>query len=303
MRAESLGCYGHNVSKTPNFDKFAEEGTRFEQAHVSYTVCSQSRVSFMTAWPTHVRGHRTLWSLLHEWEPNLLKYLKSDNYTVMWWGKNDLLAEDSFNSSVTSARSMGGGNYGPSPYKLEDPEYYSFLNSPHKGNKTTDYNNVYEAIKFLNSDESKKPFMIFLPLSIPHPPYSCPEPWYSSINPDDLPDLRAIPTEENAKPDYHALIREYRNLTSLDEKFFRKLHAVYLGSISYTDFLFGMLMASVDENNLRESTTVAVFSDHGDYAGDYGLVEKWPSGLEDVLTRVPLLVRTPGGKKGHVVKE
>jgi choline-sulfatase len=30
-------------------------------------------------------------------------------------------------------------------------------------------------------------------------------------------------------------------------------------------------------------------------------VEKWPSGLEDVLTRVPLLIRTPGGAKGHVV--
>ena len=40
MRAESLGCYGHKVSKTPNFDEFAKEGTRFDQAHVSYTVCS-----------------------------------------------------------------------------------------------------------------------------------------------------------------------------------------------------------------------------------------------------------------------
>jgi len=92
-------------------------------------------------------------------------------------------------------------------------------------------------------------------------------------------------------------------LTTLDEKFFRKLHSVYLGSISFSDFLFGLLMAAVDENDLRKNTTVAVFSDHGDYAGDYGLVEKWPSGLEDVLTRVPLLVRTPGGKEGHVVNE
>jgi choline-sulfatase len=196
MRAESLGCYGHNVSKTPNFDKFADEGTRFDQAHVSYTVCSQSRVSFMTAWPTHVRGHRTLFSLLHEWEPNLLKYLKQDNYTVMWWGKNDLLAKDSFNTSVNSARSMGGGNYGANNYSLEDPEFYSFLNKPHNGNYTTtaDYKNVYAAIEFLNSERaSANPFMIFLPLSYPHPPYSCPEPFYSSINPDDLPDLRKIP--------------------------------------------------------------------------------------------------------------
>jgi hypothetical protein len=90
----------------------------------------------MTAWPTHVRGHRTLWSLLHEWEPNLLKYLKQDNYTVKWWGKNDLLAEDSWNSSVDSAKSMGGKSKSVNNYTLEDPEFYSFLNTPNDLNYT-----------------------------------------------------------------------------------------------------------------------------------------------------------------------
>ena len=44
MRAESLGCYGHPVSKTPNFDAFAKEGTRFDQAHVSYTGSQSLRI-------------------------------------------------------------------------------------------------------------------------------------------------------------------------------------------------------------------------------------------------------------------
>ena len=52
-------------------------------------------------------------------------------------------------------------------------------------------------------------------------------------------------------------------------------------------------MAALEESGLSASTNVAVWSDHGDYAGDYGLVEKWPSGLEDVLTRVPLIIRAP----------
>jgi len=84
----------------------------------------------------------------------------------------------------------------------------------------------------------------------------------------------------------------------LDESFWRALHAVYLGSISFSDYLFGLLLAAVDEYKYTDSTTIAVFADHGDYAGDYGLVEKWPSGLEDVLTRVPFLWRTPGGSRG-----
>ena len=65
--------------------------------------------------------------------------------------------------------------------------------------------------------------------------------------------------------------------------------------------MFGLVLRAVDDSPaLKASTSVLVFSDHGDYAGDYGLVEKWPSGLEDVLTRVPLLVRTPGGSAGVV---
>lgn len=306
MRAESLGCYGHNVSQTPNFDAFAAQGTRFEQAHVSYTVCSQSRTAFMTGWPTHVRGHRTLWALLHEWEPNLLKYFKQDNYTVKWWGKNDLLAPDSWNSSVDSAKTMGGQNAGSNPYDKDDPRFFSFLHEAAPSiNHTADYKNVAEAISFLCS-KPKEPFVIFLPLSLPHPPYGCPEPYYSSVNPDDLGELR--PMDLAGKPDYHGLIRMYRNLTKIDQvedarAFFRRLHAVYLGAISFSDFLFGLLLAAIEDNGFQDQTTVAVWSDHGDYAGDYGLVEKWPSGLEDVLTRVPLIIRTPDGRAGHVVHE
>jgi len=315
MRAESLGCYGHPVAQTPNFDAFAKQGTRFDQAHVSYTVCSQSRVAFITGWPTHVRGHRSLWSLLHEWEPNLFKYFKQNNYTVLWRGKNDMLAHDAWSTSVTSAKTMPGLQNGPNIYPPEDARYYSFLSEPTEGfvNQTGDYANVEAAIDFLRThphptrsnrvdEHHAPPFFIFLPLLKPHPPYSCPEPFYSMYDPDSLPPLRPVASRSQRKPDYHALIRQYRNLTSLDSAFFRKLHSVYLGSITYSDYLFGLLLAAVDEYGWADSTTVAVFADHGDYAGDYGLVEKWPSGLEDVLTRVPLIVRTPGGVKGHAVK-
>ena len=105
--------------------------------------------------------------------------------------------------------------------------------------------------------------MIFLPLSMPHPPYGAPEPYHSMIDPDSLPALRnhSLP----GRPDYHDLIRKYRKLDELDDKFFRKLHSVYLGSIAYTDFLFGMLMAALEESGVADRTTTAVFSDHGDY--------------------------------------
>ena len=69
----------------------------------------------------------------------------------------------------------------------------------------------------------------------------------------------------------------------------------------FIDELLGRLLKRWRTPAWRTTTTVSFFSDHGDYAGDYGLVEKWPSAAEDVITRVPLIVRTPGGKAGHVV--
>ena len=51
---------------------------------------------------------------------------------------------------------------------------------------------------------------------------------------------------------------------------------------------------------MADRTAIFFSSDHGDFGGDYGLVEKWPGSMADVLTRVPLYARIPGGAVGHV---
>ena len=64
------------------------------------------------------------------------------------------------------------------------------------------------------------------------------------------------------------------------------------------DYVLGALMRGIDASPLANRTALIVHSDHGDYGGDWQAVEKWPGGMEDVLTRVPLLARLPGGAKG-----
>ena len=306
LRAESVGCYGHPLAPTPNLDALAAQGTRFDQCHVQHSVCTPSRCSMMTGWYPHVRGHRTLWHMLRPDEPNLLRDLRRAGYQVHWYGKNDLLAQASFADSVDVAERRGTGMHGENAFPPDDPRHDSFLYTPYSGDLADhgDYANVQAGIEFLRS-RPQTPFVLYLPLTFPHCPYSAPEPWHSRFRPEDVPPLR--PPDLPDRPAFHRLIRQYRRLDQLGQAdhdaLMRQIQAVYLGMTAFVDHLLGQLLEALDESGLADETTVMAFSDHGDYAGDYGLVEKWPGAGEDVITRVPLVIRTPYGAAGHVVRE
>lgn len=305
LRAESVACYGNPVVKTPNMDRLAREGTRFSHCYVQYPVCGASRCSLMTGWPTHVHGHRSLYYFLRPHEPNLFRYLKQNGYDVFWYGKNDMLASQTFADSVTEwgshpgrGRPRTGTN---DPWPLNDPRHYSFLYD--EGGDRRDYadwGNVQAGIRILERDHDK-PFCLFLPLSSPHPPYTAPQGFHNMYDPAKLPPLRPIGLPR--KPNFYEAIRKYYHLEPLGEDVFRKIQAVYLGKISFTDWLLGELLEAIERTGHVGDTAVFLFSDHGDWAGDYGLVEKWPSALDDVLTHVPLVVRLPGGARNHLSKE
>lgn len=302
MRAESLACYGHPLVRTPNFDRLASEGVRFTQCHVQNTVCGPSRVSLATGWPVHVRGHRSLYYFLHPDEPNLFRYLKQNGYDVYWYGKNDMLSTESFPDSVTEwgSRAPRGRSKG-NPWPESDRRYYSFLfEAGGDRRETGDWANVEAAIRILERD-SDKPFCIYLPLTYVHPPFTAPADFYNMYDPAKVPALRPINLPR--KPNFYEAIRRTRRLDQLSEADLRKIQAVYLGMISYSDWMLGELLAAVERTKHTNDTAVFMFSDHGEWGGDYGLVEKWPSACDGVLEHVPIIARVPGGAKGHVSNE
>ena len=305
MRADALACYGNPVTRTPNFDKLAQEGTRFENCHVQFPVCGASRCSMLTGWPTSVRGHRSLFYFLRPDEPNMFRYLRQAGYDVFWYGKNDALAAESFYQSVTmwnypnpGPMTPSGTNRSSSPFtgKITGPD--TFIGQAVGDRRaTSEYGFIQAAIRILERKETERPFCIFLPLSSPHPPYASPEGFNTMYSTADIHGLR--PRDLLRKPSYIAGIRKAYGLDGLSEDTFRKVRSLYYGMVSYSDWLMGELLEAVERTNHNQDTAVFLLSDHGDYAGDYGLVEKWPSGLEDVLTHVPLIARVPGGVRGN----
>jgi choline-sulfatase len=305
MRADALSCYGNPLTHTPNFDKLAQEGTRFANCHVQFPVCGASRCSMLTGWPTSVRGHRSLAYFLRPDEPNMFRYLRQAGYDVFWYGKNDALAAESFHQSVTmwnypdpALTRIAGAHHKsrPSWEKIIGPDTF-IAQATGNRTETQEYGFIQAAIRILERKETDRPFCIFLPLASPHPPYAAPDGFQSMYSPADIHGLR--PRDLPRKPSYIADIRKAYGLDRLPEDVFRKVRALYYGMVSYSDWLMGELLEAVERTNHDRDTGVFLLSDHGDYAGDYGLVEKWPSGLEDVLTHVPLIARVPGGIQGN----
>ena len=116
-------------------------------------------------------------------------------------------------------------------------------------------------------------------------------------DPDGLP-LRGADWMEG-KPDFYPVLRKYREMEDKPESIYRKINAVYLGMISYVDTLVGRVVQALKDQGIYDDTTILFCSDHGDYAGAALQLEKWPSEMSDMVTRVPLIIRRPGAPGGQ----
>lgn len=312
LRAKSLSCYGNQYIETPNFDRLAQEGTLFEQNYTTHPVCVASRCSLFTGWYPHVAGFRTLRYYLQPHHPNFMQMIKDAGFETYLFGKNHVFSEEVFKSCVDHYifEDFGHMDNRAKGKKLRTSvgisvKDYSMLLDPlpdemlEELDDTISINAALDVIR--NRKNTDPPFFIYIPTLMPHPPYKMVERYYNAIKEDSLPPV--LPADLENQPGYRDLIRKYRNLGETDERIFRKIHAVYLGMCLYSDMLLGRLLDALEETGHFEDTTVICSSDHGDWAGDYGLVEKWPNAFDDDITRVPLIIRTPGGAKGHRVKE
>ncbi len=95
-----LGCYGDSYARTPNLDRLAGEGVRFDRAFVPFSVCSPSRASFLTGLHPHQNGQIGLathkFAMYDENTPNVVTRLKSIGYHTGMIGKLHVNPENAF---------------------------------------------------------------------------------------------------------------------------------------------------------------------------------------------------------------
>jgi len=317
-RGDVLGCHGDPAAVTPNVDRMVEtDAVSFQYTACQNPVCTPSRCSFMSGWYPHVRGHRGMHYMLRPpHDNNLLKTLKDAGYYVWWGGKNDFTpAQDSLEPYCHTRYSSHYGIVRDPTVRPPDPlynergietfdspsDFYSFYRGklPHSEGvdyyRDFDWATVEGAIDFIrNYQWSHQPFCLFIAIAYPHPQYAVEDPWYSMIDPAKIPDRRPGPEAwTGPKP---AFMHDYRDRVGIgdwDEDRFRELRRVYYGMVARVDHQIGMVLDALRDKGCYDDTGMFIFSDHGDWTGDYDLPEKHDICFDDTLVRVPMIVKPP----------
>ncbi len=310
-RGDVLGHMGNPAAVTPNLDRAVQEDSvSFRHAFCQNPVCTPSRCSFMTGWYPHTRGHRTMLYMLRPDEPMLLRTLKEEGWFVWWGGKNDLVpaqhgyenyCDVKYDPPSTAERPLIPNTHAADSWRGEagSDTYYSFFAGRQEKDPAehhvydTDWAYVEGAIELIENRPTDKPLCIYLPLTYPHPPYAVEDPWFSAIDRASLPPRIPAPDEPVDEPSLRTGIRERQNMTGWSEERWTELRATYYGMCARVDEQFGMICQALRDAGIYDDTAIFLFSDHGDFTGDYGLVEKTQNTFEDCLTRVPFLIKPP----------
>lgn len=286
----SLGCTGNKEIITPNIDRLAAEGMRFDQFFCASPVCSPARASLLTGCIPSQHG-------VHDWlrddderqaaieylagQYSYTKALAAAGYDCALSGKWHMgasaRAQQGF-SHWFSHKSGGGPYYGAPIYK--NGELYR--EERYVTDAITD-----DALEFLESRRGEgRPFYLHVGYTAPHAPWLHNHPkQYTDLYQDcpfeSVPHLPRHPnsiylTDEVAKDERANLIGYYAAVTAMDAG-------------------IGRLLEKLEQLGMAEDTLVVFTSDNGFSCGHHGFWGKgnatFPLNMYEESVKVPLIAR------------
>jgi uncharacterized sulfatase len=309
-----LGCYGHRVVKSPNIDKLARRGVRFDRAYCQFPLCSPSRSSLMT-------GLRPDTTRVFDLQYHFRKGLPDVVTLSQFFMTNGYYA-----ARVGKIYHYGNpGQIGTSG--LDDPASWQEFFNPVGRDKTVIETNIINytprrglgsAMCLLADKEGKdeehtdgmvatkaiqlmekhgdRPFFLAVGFYKPHTPYVAPQKYFDlyPIKRIGLPQHGSTngipgPATASTRPWPWFGVREQEAL---------ECKRAYYATISFVDTQIGRVLDTLDRLKLTDKTIVVFWSDHGYHLGEHGLWMKQSCFEESA--RVPLIIAAPGKPTGRV---
>jgi len=301
--AWAMGCAGNPEIKTPNLDKLAEEGIRFENFFCTSPVCSAARGSVVTG---RIPSQHGVHDFLHWWPGFADKEIPADKIPFLKGQTTyiEVLREAGYDTCLSGKWHLGYGlepqagfqvwnamPYGACPYfhapVVEENELVT-----HDGSYSSD---VFtdNSLRFLNGQiESDSPFCLHLHFTAPHAPFGRehhpPEIWDDYYN--NCP-FTSVPSHEEPRPQGYETY-------PYNEEARRRTLSGYFTAVELMDRNVGRILDWLDEKDLRKNTLIVFMSDNGMNMGHHGLYGKgnatWPQNMFDTSVKVPCIISRPG---------
>lgn len=304
MRADALHHLGCDAAYTPCIDALAADGVSFRNAFCQNPVCAPSRCSFTTGLYPHTNGHRTMSYLLRRGEENIFSELKKSGYRVWMSGRGDCLAGQDkkwlrecsdriyYRAGRDRLKDDGRGEKGSERYRSF---YRGTLSTDNEDGicHDNDYQWTLGCEEFIRN-HGDGPFFAFLGLMNPHPPYRAEEKYLRLIDESKITPRKPA-NELDKKSKMERGLREALKLDGWGEENFTALRRTYLAQCARVDELTGRVIKALKDTGQYDNTVIFFMSDHGDFTGDYSLVEKAQNLFYDCLTNVPFVIKPPAG--------
>lgn len=305
----ALGCYGHPVVKTPNLDRLAARGVRFDRAYCQFALCSPSRSSLMTGLGPDTTKVYNLQKHFREVIPDVVTlsqcfqkngYFAARVGKIYHYGNPGQIGTDGLDDPPS-------WNFKVNPKgidKAEEPKLInhtperksagssiSFYSSPAPDEEHTDGMVASEIIKLLEQNKDK-PFFLAAGFYRPHCPYISPKKYFDMYPAEKMVPIPYTEGENTIAPPW-AYFTNPPNWNMTRRQIQEALQAYY-AAISFVDANVGKLLNALDRLGLADNTIVVFWSDHGYGTGEHGQWMKQT--VFEAATRVPFIFAAPGAR-------
>lgn len=306
QRWDTCGCFGQPLDITPNLDRLAREGVKFDNAFTAQPVCGPCRALFQTGrYPTETGCFRNN-VMLPEGVKTLADYIEEAGYETAYIGKWHLASDGEADQApvvdhtVTAIpRELRGGytGYWRAADVLEFTSHgydgYVFDENDRrvdfKGYRADCINDM--ALEFLDGYDGKKPFFMTI----------------SQIEPHHQNDHKHYEGPEGSKEKYKDFVLP-GDLAALGGNAAQE-YPDYLGQCASLDENLGRLVDKLKEKGLYENTVILFASDHGSHFktrnNDAHLNggDDYKRSCHDGCLHVPLVIAGGHYKGGIAVQE
>ncbi len=311
MSRDGVGCYG-GVGLTPNIDRLANRGTRFQTAYTPSPICVPARASFQTG--LHVFENRC-WSNAQPYSGNPAGWahrLKEEGRETVSIGKLHYRRtedDNGYGREIVPLHVAGGEGWVYGLLRRQDATCFDASGYAADVGVGEDSYTAYdlrvrdESVNWLQTEGKtarNAPWALFVSFLRPHYPLTCPKPYLDLYDPDRLPPIRF----DGAQREYrHPVLQAFRQYNDFDDHFAddaaRNLaRACYFGLCSFADALVGDVLKALEDTGQADNTIVVLTSGHGDMNGHRGLWTKMVM-YEDAVG-IPMIIAGPGLPERHV---